>query len=420
VFPGQVATLFATSPTTLTSTVVVAFLAYALALWWFRRLITFRNGAGISLHCLIRYGLLAASIWLFLRKDSAWGFALLAAVELLIEYLNSQGIRLSKKWSKTMWCYSFLSMLQNPTGLWGDFQDLTEGMFCGDLFMDYEEAQRRQRGWLLDQCRAGTGTRILEIGCGNGRLLRDAQDRGAKAVGITISASQVAFCRHQGLDASLVNVWDLEHDSSFHGAFDTVVLNGSIEHFLQQGDKRFRDELYGKLFRIVAQCLDPETTNGAAVITCIHTYRTSREMTWTQCFKGYLMERSYGGVYPQDPDGLTRTAPQFDVEILEDHTSDYLITSLIGMSHLRWAWTNPRVFLAVLLNAPVMMLNDPYFLHKWLSLWLCGWENQFIPPNPPSRQRWIVMRLRKGKQRRQNSADHPTGCLKRKKIGCAL
>src|SRR5437764_1475537 len=73
-------------------------------------------------------------------------------------------------------CYDFLDRFLPECGIW----DLTDGLYHGDPGTPHEQAQQKQVEWLLDQVQCQRGSRILEIGCGNGRLLRAAGARGAE------------------------------------------------------------------------------------------------------------------------------------------------------------------------------------------------------------------------------------------------
>ena len=69
-------------------------------------------------------------------------------------------------------------------------------------------------------------------------------------MGITISEEQVARCRRQRLDVQLLNYRNLPPD--WHGTFDGLVANGSLEHFVSVEDAAAgRDgQLYAELFAI--------------------------------------------------------------------------------------------------------------------------------------------------------------------------
>ena len=88
--------------------------------------------------------------------------------------------------------------------------------YHGDPRTPHEQAQQEQVEWLLDQVHCQRGTRLLEIGCGNGRLLRAAA-RGAEAIGVNVSRLQVEHRRATGLDARLMDYREI--DETWNGRF---------------------------------------------------------------------------------------------------------------------------------------------------------------------------------------------------------
>src|SRR5262245_7743471 len=127
-------------------------------------------------------------------------------------------------------CYSVFERFFPACGL----LDYTEGIYHGDPSTPIEVAQRNQIEYVLDEAGCSAGTRVLDIGCGNGTLLDMARERGTQAIGITISPEQVARCQHRGLDVRLLSYVDL--DDEWTHCFDAVIANGPIEHFVQPGD----------------------------------------------------------------------------------------------------------------------------------------------------------------------------------------
>ena len=68
---------------------------------------------------------------------------------------------------------------------------------------DLEAAQRRKVSLLLDRLGLEPGMRLLEIGCGWGSLAIEAARRGAKVVGLTLSAEQKSWADAKVAEAKL-------------------------------------------------------------------------------------------------------------------------------------------------------------------------------------------------------------------------
>ena len=111
-------------------------------------------------------------------------------------------------------------------------------------------AQRRKIDRLLDECRVGSGTRLLEIGSGWGELAIRAAQRGAEVVTITLSQEQrelaVARVRaaglDEGVDVRLVDYRDVD------GSFDAIV---SVEMIEAVGAEYWAD-YFGQLDTLLA------------------------------------------------------------------------------------------------------------------------------------------------------------------------
>lgn len=72
------------------------------------------------------------------------------------------------------------------------------------------------------------GQRVLDVGCGNGRLLAQIAELGFEAVGVDFSSEATAACREQGLKAECV---DIETEGiPYDEEFDLCISTEVIEH----------------------------------------------------------------------------------------------------------------------------------------------------------------------------------------------
>lgn len=301
-------------------------------------------------------------------------------------------------------CYSLFDKVFPACGL----LDYTEGIYAGDETKSYEAAQRDQINYVLDEVACATGTRILEVGCGNGTLLDEVRRRGAHGVGITISPEQVSLGRRRGLDVRLLDYKNL--DDEYCGRFDAVVANGPIEHFVQPSEAAagMADEIYRRMFATFHDALDPASSNGRFINTTIHFLRTpnpadlmrspfafprgSDERHWA------WLARSFGGWYPTMGQFESAAAGLFDLVREVDGTDDYRLTSEEWLRRIRRLLPTGRG-LKILLGSLPFAVRHP---RQTFDMFTCmlgseSWNWQFRGPNPPTRL------LRQTWRRRENA-----------------
>lgn len=243
-------------------------------------------------------------------------------------------------------CYDVLDLCRGC-----GISDFTDGKYYDDRNTRgaYLAAQRRQAEYLLDQIECDLESRILDIGCGYGRVLAAATCRGAEATGLTISPPQVAAGLDNGLDVRLCNYRELPHRAQmddWEHAFDGIVANGSLEHFVQAEDAAAgrADEIYAEFFEICRRLLRP---GGKLATTAIHARRVGqvnpcdlldgpdRWPKGSETYHAANLHRSFGGWYPE-PGQLVRCASgYFELTAAEDGTHDYLLTSEYWMRRIR-------------------------------------------------------------------------------------
>lgn len=299
-------------------------------------------------------------------------------------------------------CYDVLDLCR-ACGVW----DFTDGKYVDDRNdrAAYLEAQRRQAEYLLDQIECCSGSRLLDIGCGYGRVLEAAAVRGAQATGITISPPQVARGKRQGLDVRLCNYREIfvGRRRGWEGAFDGLVANGSLEHFVQAEDAAtdLADPMYAEFFEICRRLLRP---GDKLATTAIH-FREEGQIDPRDIAQGpdclangtlkyhfANLHRSFGGWYPE-PGQLERCAEgNFELIEMEDGTRDYDLTSLYWMRQIgRSLALNPMAWLAAL-RSLWHRPRESWWMLK-CQLWDRSWNYQFRPPAPFQllRQTWVAV-----------------------------
>lgn len=289
--------------------------------------------------------------------------------------------------------------------------DLTDGKYLDDRNDQaaYLAAQERQAEFLLDQAGCGAGTRLLDIGCGYGRILEHALRRESEAIGITISSPQVASCRARGLRVFELNYRDVltRAPPTFpfeekKWVFDAITANGSLEHFVQAADAAAgrTDEVYEEFFAI---CRRLVAGDGRLVTTAIH-FRSPDQFDPKVIAAGPAAHRRgsaefqfamlvdvFGGWYPEPRQLEHCAAGQFNLVHEEDGTNDYRLTSEYWLRRFkRRLGIDPRVWWSM----GRQFWRHPR--HAWrmlqLQLWYQSWVWQFRPPAPMQllRQTWAA------------------------------
>lgn len=293
----------------------------------------------------------------------------------------------------TVNCYTFFDKVFPACGM----LDYTEGMYHGDPQTPYEVAQRNQIEWILDQAGCRAGTRLLEIGCGNGNLLAAAGERGTHATGITISPEQVALCRGRGLHALRLDYRDI--DAAWDGHFDAVIANGPIEHFVQPADAAAGqdDAIYRRMFEIVHRVLDSVSPVRRFVNTTIHFVerpqpgelqrspwrlpRNSAAAHWA------WLERSFGGFYPVVGQFERCAQGLFRLIDTVDGTEDYRLTSEAWLVRVQQELSSVQGLARTGLRSLPFFVRHPQQAAEMLYCMLVSqsWNWQFRGEHPPTR-----------------------------------
>ncbi len=281
-------------------------------------------------------------------------------------------------------------------------RDLADGEYLpSDTTL--EEGIERQLNYLLDQVGCTRpGFRLLEIGCGYGSLLRLAQQRGAQAVGVNLSPEQVEYCNANGSQAYCFNYRDLLDATAWHGQFDGVIANGSLEHWVQPEDVLAgrMNAIYRESFEIAHKALDPQASDARYVTTAIHVKREVKPeyllTKWYRHPRGSnqrhysLLHNWMGGYYPVDGQLAECASPYFSLETEMDGSLGYRIANDYRMARmLRGLYTNPKLvwrLLRSLVRHPrvAATMMECYYIER-------SWDWQFQGEDPPMkllRQTW--------------------------------
>ena len=295
-------------------------------------------------------------------------------------------------------CYSVYDYFFPALG----FTDLTDGMYEGDPSRPYETAQARQAEVLLDRARVAAGARVLDVGCGYGRVLRTAAARGARAWGITVSPEQVRRGVRAGLN---VQLRDYKHlGPEWDGQFDAVVANGSLEHFAQPADAAAGrdDDIYRHLFATVRRLLDPARPGAKFVTTAIHVRERPDPADWLKppaafprgsaAFHWSRLAHAYGGWYPVRGQLERAAEGYFRLVHEEDGTEDYRLTSEACLTAVRRTLRSPRavrVWLAALPGVVRRPVHTARMLRCMLGSESWNWQFRDDPaPTVLLRQTW--------------------------------
>jgi cyclopropane fatty-acyl-phospholipid synthase-like methyltransferase len=299
----------------------------------------------------------------------------------------------------TLICYEFCDRMFRRAGI----VDYTEGFYNGDPTLSSEQAHHNQICYLLDEMECRKGSRILDVGCGNGTLLDEVRRRDAVGVGITISPPQVQFCKQRGLDVHLLNYRDIGED--WNGRFDAVVANGSIEHFVHPVDalEGCADAIYRKFFDICHRVIDPQSSSRKLINTTIHfgnfhsepedAMKSPWSFPWfSDKFRFALLVRNYGGYYPVVGQLERCARPYFNLIRERDATYDYHLTSEEWLRHGKRSLLSMRQWARLITFA----ICHPRYAARMLFAQMVAqsWNWQFRTGKPPMKQLWQTWEYR--------------------------
>jgi len=355
------------------------------------------DGRVISKHCVIRNTAIVLSTYHYFYFKNIRVFLIPVLIEIIIELIHSTGYSLDPLDNKIKNMYSFISCFWSDC--MGINDDLTEGHFNNDIFKSYDNAQREKKLTLTKLSGAAKNVRILEIGFGNGKLLKYLKEAGADIHGITISREQYDRSVRMGLNVDYMNFFDMGEE--YYGRYDCIICSGVIEHMPNIKTRKQPSILYDKIFDKFSKLLNPMSKIKRVVTTCIHFRDISKETSFWSKFNLYILERANGGWYPSNKDYLIDCArPYFDLLYRKDITNDYYITTYNwGQLCVRNSY---KSFFPLLVNVLVNTLNNPYYLHILIEK-IYSWQWQFSDENNS-----VIWDMITGLKKNMNVENSPT------------
>lgn len=135
----------------------------------------------------------------------------------------------------------------------GETGDITCAMYDGDFGKTLAQAQQDKHDYVLDALNFRAGSRLLDIGCGWGPMLKAAKEREGHGVGLTLSTKHAESCRRNGLEAYVRDWKDISVQS--FDQFDGIVSLGAFEHFcsIEEYAAGKQEEIYQNFFKL---CFD--------------------------------------------------------------------------------------------------------------------------------------------------------------------
>jgi cyclopropane-fatty-acyl-phospholipid synthase len=138
----------------------------------------------------------------------------------------------------------------------GETGDFSGAKYDGDFSMTLEEAQRAKHKFIADSLHIEEGSRVLDMACGWAPFIKYVtEERGATAIGLTLSQGQANACQKNGYD---VRVQDCRYvKPEDFGTFDAITCIGGMEHFcsIEKWQAGKQEQVYRDFFKTLTDLL---------------------------------------------------------------------------------------------------------------------------------------------------------------------
>jgi cyclopropane-fatty-acyl-phospholipid synthase len=225
----------------------------------------------------------------------------------------------------------------------GETADFSAAMYNGDFSMTVEEAQRKKHEFIAEQLHIQKGSKVLEMGSGWGPFLKFiTEQKGANAMGLTLSDGQYNACIKKGFDVHIKDCRTVKPVD--FGSFDAIVSVGAFEHFcsLEEYEAGNQEKVYRDFFKTVSDLLPTGGRFFLQTMTFTETMISPDKMDLNadKNSDGYILALTAkhlpGSWLPYGSEMITRGAePYFKTINISSGRLDYIETIRIWRKKLR-------------------------------------------------------------------------------------
>lgn len=289
--------------------------------------------------------------------------------------------------------YNYLDEILRLT--YGENFDYSCAMYNGDFSKTLEQAQKDKHDYILKNINFTPGSRVLDVGCGWGPVLRAVREAGGSGTGLTLSTKQVEACRKSGLDVHLKD-WKEVKDGEL-GRFDGISSVGAFEHFcsMEEYVAGKQDKIYDDFFKF---CHERLPDNGRLFLQTMMWGRNAPKyedisVKAEKGSDGYIvavLAKFYPGSWlPFGEEHIIRCAsPYFKVVSLNNGRLDYLET-MKQWSRV-WEFSFPKLVVAIKMASN--LFTDRDFLYKMEEVWK-GYQRQCFEREIIDHQRMVFEKV---------------------------
>jgi cyclopropane fatty-acyl-phospholipid synthase-like methyltransferase len=324
----------------------------------------FQPSVGTSKYAILRNWMIA-NIWYTQSLNSVLILLGFTTIVELVDFYT--GHTIDPVQNRTDRCYE--SVAQYIALLPKETQAKIEN-FSGGLYENGDETPEEmlvnKMHWIAKNSGITKGTKLLDIGCGTGYLMNFMEkEYGAEVYGIQLAEDAVTNNIYPNLNGKVfaANIKTL-NKPEWDNYFDVLILNGSTEHF-----GTYRDFIVDKMesiYKVVHDQMNKLIKPGGRLFySGIYTKDYQNKLSFWQWYYLYLVEREFGGWYPEkDPKGFMQS-DYWDCKVIKDTTEGY---------YKYWKEYHDALYLTpnptFWIPGVIMMLKqiaiDPFFIQAWI------------------------------------------------------